>query len=74
MNYIMSERQMELKAGQRTKTEITEVIQRQTNGGIWGNHPRYPAALWQDCVHDGDTRLGYWEWVANRIDMQEENG
>jgi len=73
MVYTMTTRQMAFMAGRRTNVELHGVILRQNNGGVWGDHPRYPAALWEDCVGDGDTRLGYWEWVANRIDMSGED-
>lgn len=32
-------------------------------GGIWGEHPDWPARDWAREALDGDTRLGYWEWV-----------
>lgn len=37
-------------------------------GGYWhGECPDYPADDWKTEVRNGDTRLGYWEWVANRL-------
>ena len=33
-------------------------------------HPDFPVSDWQDEVTDGDTRLGYWEWVALRISAE----
>jgi hypothetical protein len=38
--------------------------------GPWGEHPRHPVDHWKYEVINGDTRLGYWAWVAAR----EENG
>lgn len=38
----------------------------------WENHPRYPVADWKYEVENDDTRLGYAQWVAARIE-QEEN-
>lgn len=37
------------------------------NGGYWseGGHPDYPVEDWQFEVTNGDTRMGYWEWVAH---------
>jgi hypothetical protein len=35
--------------------------------GYWGNHPDHHPSDWEDEVTNGDTRLGYWEWVAARI-------
>ncbi|BBX87972.1 hypothetical protein [Mycolicibacterium aubagnense] len=35
--------------------------------GHWGDHSQYPVADWQYEVGNGDTRLGYWPWVAEKI-------
>jgi hypothetical protein len=35
----------------------------------WGNqHGHYERADWQKDVAAGDTKLGYWEWVAHNIE------
>lgn len=39
---------------------------REELGGHWGKHPDHPVEDWQYEVANGDTRLGYWEWVAAR--------
>lgn len=36
--------------------------------GTWGQHPRWPERAWRD----DETRLGYWDWVADRIAQTEE--
>lgn len=36
--------------------------------GIWGAHPDHPPADWRFEVANDDTRLGYWDWVANQLD------
>lgn len=38
------------------------------HGGPWANHPDHPLQDWQYQVTNGDTRMGYWEWV-----LSEEN-
>jgi hypothetical protein len=38
--------------------------------GHWGYHPDFPVKDWRHEVADNDTRLGYWEWIAAR--MEEE--
>jgi hypothetical protein len=38
-------------------------------GGHWGKHPRWPVEDWQYEVANGDTRLGYWDWVNNMLDI-----
>ena len=35
-------------------------------GGEWGEHPKYPSSDWKYEVSNGDTRLGYWEWVGSQ--------
>ena len=37
-------------------------------GGNWGEHPQHEVGDWAQAIASEDTRLGYWEWVANRID------
>lgn len=32
----------------------------------WGECPEYPVETWQYEVANGDTRLGYDEWVKNQ--------
>lgn len=36
----------------------------------WADHPIYSAEDWRYEVANGDTRQGYWEWVASK---EEEN-
>lgn len=38
---------------------------------IWGEHPGHAVADWQYEVANGDTRLGYWAWVATREEVEE---
>jgi len=38
---------------------------REQHGGTWGEHPDYPVSDWQYEVANGDTRLGYWDWVEH---------
>lgn len=38
---------------------------RETYGGHWRQHPEFPLAQWRTAVAERDTRLGYWEWIAN---------
>ena len=32
----------------------------------WGIDPKHHLSDWQEEVANGDTRLGYWEWVQHR--------
>jgi len=40
--------------------------------GAWGNHEDYPRPDWQKEVNNGDTSLGYWDWVVQQIDLVAE--
>jgi hypothetical protein len=42
-------------------------------GGHWGKHDAHPVQDWQHEVANDDTRLGYWEWVANNLDAAESD-
>ena len=35
--------------------------------GNWGEHPDHPIDEWQRDVDAGNTRLGYFEWVAAKL-------
>jgi len=39
------------------------------HGGPWGSHPKFPREDWQYEVANGDTPLGYWEWVEAQLEM-----
>ena len=44
---------------------------KEANGGVWGNVSGHLTEDWRDEAINDDTRLGYWEWAANRIDSGE---
>jgi len=33
---------------------------------VWAEHPEHPVSDWQYEVSNGDTRLGYWDWLVER--------
>lgn len=35
--------------------------------GYWGYHSTYTLSDWVTKVESGDTRRGYWDWVASMI-------
>lgn len=37
----------------------------------WGEHPDHPLDDWRYEVQNGDTRMGYWEWVMARLESSE---
>jgi hypothetical protein len=38
------------------------------HGGHWGTHPDHKPADWVSEVHQGNTRLGYWEWLSAMLE------
>src|SRR3546814_19025218 len=49
-------------------TEQSPAKLRENHGGVWGEYPEYPANDWRLEVENHDTRIGYWEWVAAKIE------
>jgi hypothetical protein len=47
--------------------EVLKLIQED----IWSQHSAFPREEWKREVIDGNTQLGYWEWVNHQIDMNE---
>jgi hypothetical protein len=41
-------------------------------GHYWEDDPIYPSEDWRYEVINGDTRVGYWEWVVNRQSEEME--
>ena len=40
--------------------------QRLISGGYWDDDDNYPIEDWQYEVANGNTRIGYWDWVKNQ--------
>lgn len=40
-------------------------------GGYWGNHKMFNVESWQYLVRNGDTRVGYWDFVFANIEERE---
>lgn len=38
----------------------------------WGEHPRYPRRDWQHEVGEGDTQIGYWDWVVHALEADAD--
>jgi len=53
------------------RTEIPKAAALARFYGIWGDLPGHPAEDWRYEVANGDTRLGYWDWVVNRQEVAE---
>lgn len=40
---------------------------------VWDNHPDYPRDDWQHEVRNGDTNLGYWDWLEHKRETEIDN-
>jgi hypothetical protein len=40
--------------------------------GSWGQDERYPRIDWRREVSEGDTNLGYWDWLLQQYDIHDE--
>jgi hypothetical protein len=40
---------------------------------VWGEDPEYTRDGWREDAGNGDTNLGYWEWVAHRKEFYAEH-
>ena len=41
-------------------------------GDYWASHPVHGVEDWKAEVSNGDTRQGYWDWVLEAIERDEE--
>lgn len=41
--------------------------------GVWGEHPDHPLEDWRYEVANDDTRQGYWDWVAKRVEEEQSD-
>lgn len=39
----------------------------------WEENADYPIADWKYEVANDDTRLGYWDWIENREEMNSSD-
>lgn len=55
---------------------LTELEDKYSTEGTWhsgwSEHPDYDRQRWKDMVADEETMLGYWEWVFNKIQGEDE--
>ncbi len=51
-------------------SEIAKAL-KEAHGGHWGELEGHDVADWRYEVANEDTKLGYWEWAANRIESGE---
>jgi len=54
-------------------TETTKTVDTLTAvHGVWGAHDTWPVQDWKYEVDNDNTRLGYWEWVAQQIEIHAD--
>jgi len=53
------------------KTDWNLLVAIQSGHSHWANDPRYPPEDWQCEVQNGDTRLGYAQWVEGKRSAEE---
>lgn len=51
--------------------DMLEMI-KEANGGHWGEHPEWTVAEWARSAAEGETRLGYWQWVMDLEQIKRE--
>ena len=56
-----------------TADQLREKYDALAPDGGWGWHPDYPRNDWAYEMANGDTRLGYWDWVCHRIEMNADD-
>lgn len=42
------------------------------HGEGWGHHPIHTRDLWKHCIAEDDTVDGYWDWVYNKLQNEDE--
>lgn len=42
------------------------------DGGTWGHHPVYHRYQWKQDVEEDNTVCGYWDWVYNKVQNEDE--
>lgn len=48
-----------------------QLREKYTTGEGWGRHPHFVVSDWQYEVDNNDTRLGYWDWVCNQLEIEQ---
>lgn len=53
-------------------SQFRETPELQQFDSYWDQHPDYPVEDWQSEVANGDTRLGYWDWLLCQMESEDE--
>ena len=68
-NRTKPETEEKTMADQEQTTEIPTAEALTAQHGVWGEHPTWPSQDWKYEVDNGDTRIGYWEWVVQQMEL-----
>ncbi len=55
-----------------TDTRLLESVEAMRRADAWGQNPDWTRNDWQFEVANGETQLGYWQWVSHKIEGCEE--
>jgi hypothetical protein len=55
-----------------TKSELLAHCNQILKEDAWAEMPGYPREDWRRAASDGDTQLGYWDWVKHVIESTED--
>ena len=51
--------------------EVLDVLAALLEENSWASHDNYPVEDWQYEVMNNDTRLGYRDWLYNKLSNEE---
>ena len=54
--------------------EVRARVEAEDAGEHWAQHPEHDTDAWQQAVMNGDTRDGYWEWLARTLEDETLDG
>lgn len=57
--------------GEETMQDAIDRVVMQCGGDQWRSCSQYPREEWQLEAENGDTNLGYWEWVIHQAEADE---
>ena len=59
---------------QSPKDEELQEVEHLKSGDLWSEYPPFPRGDWRHEVANGDTLVGYWQWVEDQIEQLHNGG
>ena len=53
--------------------EVRARVEAEDAGEHWAQHPEHDTDAWQQAVMNGDTRDGYWDWLARTLEDEAQS-